>query len=190
MAADISAARAPRSTRGTAAERARAVVPPTPLRPRRRSAAAAETTPLWLVAPPSSANEAFLAQLLEGLDSLSTPVVLVLVTLGEDRAPRVPGGVMAARLHLAGSDSAGSRSAGSDSADTAAGTAPRMLGTLTERERTVLHYLPSLMTYEEIASDLYVSVNTVKSHVNGIFRKLGARGRRQAVRTARDLQLL
>jgi DNA-binding CsgD family transcriptional regulator len=157
------------------------VVPPTPLRPRRRPAAAAEANPLWVVAPPSSANESFLAQLLEGLDSLSAPVVLVLVTLGEDRSPKIPNGVMAARLHLAGSESAA----------TAAGTAAQMpLGTLTERERTVLHYLPSLMTYEEIASDLYVSVNTVKSHVNGIFRKLGVSGRRQAVRTARELQIL
>lgn len=61
---------------------------------------------------------------------------------------------------------------------------------LTERERIVLRYLSSLMTYEEIASDLYVSPNTVKSHVNGIFRKLGVSGRRQAVRSARELQLL
>ena len=61
---------------------------------------------------------------------------------------------------------------------------------LTERERTVLRYLPSLMTYEEIASDLYVSVNTVKSHAYGVFRKLGVSGRRQAVRSARELRLL
>ena len=58
---------------------------------------------------------------------------------------------------------------------------------LTERERTVLRYLPSLMTYEEIASDLYVWVNTVKSHAYGVFRKLGVSGRRQAVRSAREL---
>ena len=179
MAADISAAPAPKRARGGADDE-RAVAPPTPLRPRRGPGAAPRTTPLWLVAPPSSANETFLAQLLEGLDSLSTPVVLVLVTLGEDRSPRVPDGVIAAGLHLAGGDSAAT-----------AGEAPPMpVGALTERERTVLHYLPSLMTYEEIASDLYVSVNTVKSHVNGIFRKLGVSGRRQAVRTARELQLL
>jgi LuxR family maltose regulon positive regulatory protein len=67
---------------------------------------------------------------------------------------------------------------------------PALIGQLTERERTVLRYLPSLMTYEEIASDLYVSVNTVKSHAYGIFRKLGVSGRRQAVRSARELRLL
>jgi LuxR family transcriptional regulator, maltose regulon positive regulatory protein len=67
---------------------------------------------------------------------------------------------------------------------------PVLIEQLTERERTVLRYLPSLMTYEEIASDLYVSVNTVKSHVYGVFRKLGVSGRRQAVRSARELRLL
>jgi LuxR family transcriptional regulator, maltose regulon positive regulatory protein len=67
---------------------------------------------------------------------------------------------------------------------------PALIEQLTERERTVLRYLPSLMTYEEIASDLYVSVNTVKSHAYGVFRKLGVSGRRQAVRSARELRLL
>jgi LuxR family transcriptional regulator, maltose regulon positive regulatory protein len=69
-------------------------------------------------------------------------------------------------------------------------TAPRLIEHLTEREHTVLRYLPSLMTYEEIAADLYVSLNTVKTHAYGIFRKLGVTGRRQAVRSARELHLL
>jgi LuxR family maltose regulon positive regulatory protein len=67
---------------------------------------------------------------------------------------------------------------------------PRLIGHLTERERTVLRYMPSLMTYEEIATDLYVSLNTVKTHAHGIFRKLGVTGRRQAVRSAREHHLL
>jgi LuxR family transcriptional regulator, maltose regulon positive regulatory protein len=67
---------------------------------------------------------------------------------------------------------------------------PRLIEHLTEREQTVLRYLPSLMTYEEIAADLYVSLNTVKTHAYGIFRKLDATGRRQAVRSARELHLL
>jgi len=66
----------------------------------------------------------------------------------------------------------------------------RLVEHLTEREHTILRYLPSLMTYEEIAGDLYVSLNTVKTHAYGIFRKLGVTGRRQAVRTARELHLL
>jgi LuxR family transcriptional regulator, maltose regulon positive regulatory protein len=68
--------------------------------------------------------------------------------------------------------------------------APKLIEHLTERECTVLRYLPSLMTYEEIAADLYVSLNTVKTHAYGIFRKLGVTGRRQAVRSARELHLL
>jgi LuxR family transcriptional regulator, maltose regulon positive regulatory protein len=68
--------------------------------------------------------------------------------------------------------------------------APKLIEHLTEREHTVLRYLPSLMTYEEIAADLYVSLNTVKTHAYGIFRKLGVTGRRQAVRSARELHLL
>jgi DNA-binding NarL/FixJ family response regulator len=155
------------------------VSPPTPLRPRRPTAAALGSGPLVLLAPPSSAPETFLSQLLEELDTLPTPVVLVVVTRGEDRSAWVPDAAIASRLHLAGGESA---------ASTGRTAAP--LGSLTEREHTVLHYPPSLMTYEEIASDLYVSVNTVKSHVSGIFRKLGVGGRRQAVRTARELHLL
>jgi LuxR family maltose regulon positive regulatory protein len=71
-----------------------------------------------------------------------------------------------------------------------AASPPGLIEQLTERERTVLRYLPSLMTYEEIASDLCVSVNTVKSHAYGVFRKLGVSGRRRAVRSARELRLL
>ena len=67
---------------------------------------------------------------------------------------------------------------------------PKLIEHLTEREHTVLRYLPSLMTYEEIAADLFVSLNTVKTHAYGIFRKLGVTGRRQAVRSARELHLL
>jgi LuxR family maltose regulon positive regulatory protein len=80
--------------------------------------------------------------------------------------------------------------ASAESAWMAPSSPPALIEQLTERERTVLRYLPSLMTYEEIASDLYVSVNTVKSHAHGVFRKLGVSGRRQAVRSARELRLL
>ena len=79
--------------------------------------------------------------------------------------------------------------ASAESAQAMADT-PRLIEHLTEREHTVLRYLPSLMTYEEIAADLYVSLNTVKTHAYGIFRKLGVTGRRQAVRSARELHLL
>lgn len=61
---------------------------------------------------------------------------------------------------------------------------------LTERERTMLRYLGSALSNAEIAAELYVSVNTVKSHQRAVYRKLGAVGRRDAVRRARVLALL
>jgi LuxR family maltose regulon positive regulatory protein len=61
---------------------------------------------------------------------------------------------------------------------------------LTERERTMLRYLASALSNPEIATELYVSVNTVKTHQRAVYRKLGTRGRRDAVRRARELELL
>lgn len=61
---------------------------------------------------------------------------------------------------------------------------------LTDRELTVLRYLQSILSNVEIASELSVSVNTVKTHVRNIYRKLDATRRREAVRRARDLRLI
>ncbi|MGD9528113.1 MAG: LuxR C-terminal-related transcriptional regulator [Pseudonocardia sp.] len=61
---------------------------------------------------------------------------------------------------------------------------------LTDREQTVLRYLASTLSNAEIANELYVSVNTVKSHQQTVYRKLGVGGRRDAVRRARALRLL
>jgi LuxR family maltose regulon positive regulatory protein len=61
---------------------------------------------------------------------------------------------------------------------------------LTERERTVLRYLQSILSNVEIATELSLSVNTVKTHVRNIYRKLAATGRRDAIRKARELRLL
>jgi LuxR family maltose regulon positive regulatory protein len=62
--------------------------------------------------------------------------------------------------------------------------------TLTERELTILRYLQSILSNVEIAAELSVSVNTVKTHVRNIYRKLHATRRREAVRRARELHLL
>jgi LuxR family transcriptional regulator, maltose regulon positive regulatory protein len=67
---------------------------------------------------------------------------------------------------------------------------PVVVEALSERERMVLRYLPSMLTYNEIANQLYVSINTIKSHANNIYRKLGVVSRRDAVRRARELELL
>lgn len=61
---------------------------------------------------------------------------------------------------------------------------------LSERERTVLRYLATALSYREIADDLYVSVNTVKTHVRNILRKLDADSRAEAVLRAQQLRYL
>jgi LuxR family maltose regulon positive regulatory protein len=61
---------------------------------------------------------------------------------------------------------------------------------LSPSELRVLRYLPTNLTRPEIAQELYVSVNTVNTHIRNIYAKLGARGRSSAVQRARELQLL
>lgn len=61
---------------------------------------------------------------------------------------------------------------------------------LTDREQLVLRYLASTLSNSEIAAELYLSVNTVKSHQRMIYRKLVAEGRRDAVRRAKELRIL
>jgi LuxR family maltose regulon positive regulatory protein len=55
---------------------------------------------------------------------------------------------------------------------------------LSERELAVLALLPSLLSGSEIAEELTLSVNTVKSHIRSIYKKLGVSNRRDAVRQA------
>jgi LuxR family maltose regulon positive regulatory protein len=61
---------------------------------------------------------------------------------------------------------------------------------LSEREEVVLSYLPSWVSSGEIAAELYISLNTLKSHLRSIYRKLGASSRREAVIQARSRGLL
>jgi LuxR family maltose regulon positive regulatory protein len=61
---------------------------------------------------------------------------------------------------------------------------------LTDREQAVLRHLPTLMSNAEIAGEMLVSINTVKTHLKAIYRKLGVERRRDAVLRARRLGLL
>ncbi len=61
--------------------------------------------------------------------------------------------------------------------------------TLTAREAQVLGLLAEMCSTEEIASELFLSVNTVKTYVRGILRKLGVNRRVDAVRRGRGLGL-
>ena len=61
---------------------------------------------------------------------------------------------------------------------------------LSDSELAVLRLLPSELSNREIGERLYVSVNTVKTHVRSIYAKLRAQSRDQAVGRARELGLL
>jgi LuxR family maltose regulon positive regulatory protein len=65
-----------------------------------------------------------------------------------------------------------------------------ILEPLTDRERAVLRWLATTMSTNEIADELCLSVNTVKTHIAAIYRKLAAAQRRDAVQRAHQLELL
>ena len=57
---------------------------------------------------------------------------------------------------------------------------------VTERERAVLRLLATFLTTREIAAELHISVNTAKTHMRSLYRKLEASSRRDAVTRARE----
>jgi DNA-binding CsgD family transcriptional regulator len=61
---------------------------------------------------------------------------------------------------------------------------------LTQSETRVLRYLPTHLGAPEIAAELYLSANTVKTHLRHLYRKLGAHSRHEAVQRARAIGLL
>jgi LuxR family maltose regulon positive regulatory protein len=72
-----------------------------------------------------------------------------------------------------------------DSAGAVAGRWP-----LTPAELRVLHLLPTHLSFREIADELFVSTNTIKTQARSIYRKLGVSSRREAVACARTAGLL
>ena len=63
-------------------------------------------------------------------------------------------------------------------------------GPLTESETRVLRYLPTKLSAPEIAGELYLSLNTIRTHMRHIYAKLGVHTRAEAVERARALGLL
>jgi ATP/maltotriose-dependent transcriptional regulator MalT len=63
-------------------------------------------------------------------------------------------------------------------------------GEISEREVAVLRLLATDLSQREIGAELYVSLNTVKSHTRSVFRKLGVASRADAVERARALGLI
>ncbi|MEC4573165.1 LuxR C-terminal-related transcriptional regulator [Streptomyces virginiae] len=68
--------------------------------------------------------------------------------------------------------------------------APPVVESLSARETEVLRQAARMLSTEEIAAELYVSANTVKTHLKSIYRKLGVTRRSDAVHRAQDLGLL
>lgn len=66
----------------------------------------------------------------------------------------------------------------------------RLREPLTKSELRVLRYLPTNLTQPEIAAELYLSVNTVNTHISHLYTKLGTHRRGEAVERARAVGLL
>ncbi|MFI1394306.1 LuxR C-terminal-related transcriptional regulator [Streptomyces sp. NPDC020681] len=73
-------------------------------------------------------------------------------------------------------------------AETSSG--PVLVQRLTDREREVLRFAAQMMSTEEIAVELHLSANTVKTHLKGVYRKLSVSRRGEAVRRAKEFNLL
>jgi LuxR family maltose regulon positive regulatory protein len=65
-----------------------------------------------------------------------------------------------------------------------------VLQNLSDREMEVLRYLGEMLSTAEIAATMFISVNTVRTHIRSILRKLAVSRRYQAVRRARERGLL
>jgi LuxR family maltose regulon positive regulatory protein len=78
----------------------------------------------------------------------------------------------------------------SGSAPSTAGQRLPEVEELSPSELRVLRFLPTNLTRPEIAGELYVSINTVNTHMRHIYSKLGVRDRSSAVQRARELRLL
>ena len=71
-----------------------------------------------------------------------------------------------------------------------AGSVPAASTALSERELTVVQLLSGGLSEREIGQELFVSYNTVHTHVKSVYRKLGVSSRAEAVARARERRLL
>ena len=87
-------------------------------------------------------------------------------------------------LHLVGAQQ------GTSQGDDGQRGLPVVVEPLTAKEIEVLGRLAELLTTDEIAEKMFVSVNTVRTHIRNILRKLGVNRRNAAIRRARELGIL
>jgi LuxR family transcriptional regulator, maltose regulon positive regulatory protein len=84
----------------------------------------------------------------------------------------------------------GTSSPGAGSSAAPPGEPPSLHEPLSQAETRVLRYLPTNLTVPEIAGQLYLSVNTIQTHMRHVYAKLSAHRRHEAVERARVLGLL
>ena len=90
----------------------------------------------------------------------------------------------------AGEQDSGRAEGGNGSSEPLPPRPPAMLDPLSKRELEVLRLLKTELSGPEIASELMISLNTVRTHTKNIYGKLGVNNRRQAVARAESLGLL
>lgn len=79
---------------------------------------------------------------------------------------------------------------GAEEQERAVSPASPLLEPLSEREAEVLRLLTTRLSTPEIADELVISVNTVRSHIKSIYSKLNVHRRMEAVQRAKELGLL
>jgi LuxR family transcriptional regulator, maltose regulon positive regulatory protein len=135
------------------------------------------------------AGHAFLLRLAAGLASQDPPVALMLLSFALEAGwmrPVLRSDPWLARAyrHVMAPDLATHRHPSAPAAD------PVLVEELTVRECEVLKLLAGLHTTAEVAGELYISLNTVKTHLKSIYRKLAANHRGEAVRRAKELHVI
>ena len=118
---------------------------------------------------------------------LAAPECLVRIFL--DEGPAVTRLARAAAESL-GTESGTNLSVALGSPPPSRGTPRQPVAILTDRELSVLRFLPSHLTNPEIARECIMSVNTVKTHLKRIYAKLGVSSRAETIKRARLLGLL
>jgi LuxR family maltose regulon positive regulatory protein len=67
---------------------------------------------------------------------------------------------------------------------------PLIVESLTERELEVLRFMSGWLTTSEIADEMFLSINTIKSHMKSIYQKLGTNSKSETMRIAYHLDLI
>jgi LuxR family maltose regulon positive regulatory protein len=125
----------------------------------------------------------------------AAPLEIAAALTGLGQVRRDPAALAEARAAVVGLEDPGRLPALIEQAELALrgrlrGPRRKIAGDLSDRELVVLRLLPGDSSLREIASSLFLSLNTVKTHSRSIYRKLDASSRQEAVERGRELGLL